>query len=358
METDLNRESLLKALTLIKPSLAAQSYVPALTHFCCDGEWILGYNDVQSIAVKYDTGLDCCLPGELTLKMLSSMTGQNLAVEMTKGQVLLMCGRSRVRLPTLPVKEFDFQFPTSRKSSFDVNADLLQALERTLLSVGSDPTHPAQLGITLAPNANGSVCYSTDNTTISRAASSCPVKLPGDAPIILPTFFCTQLLLLAKAFPDATVTLELHTGAVVARVGAEAKLFSKLVLDVEPMDFERVLKRHVTLNGLAEKSVAIPEGIDSALDRAELVLSASDKKSTSIHIKDGTMRLTTQSDLGDAVDKLELASALSEMTFNIDPAYMSRAVKATKRMVPLERAVAFGDDSFRFLHLMAHHVGD
>ena len=108
----LNREGLLQTLNLAKPALASQPFVPILTHFCFDGAWVLAYNDVQAIGVRYSAGVECSVPGDLLIKLLGTLQASDVQLQEESGILHVSAGRSKLKLPTLPIAQFTFDFPT------------------------------------------------------------------------------------------------------------------------------------------------------------------------------------------------------------------------------------------------------
>lgn len=353
--SSISREGLLKALNLVKPALSNQNYVPILTHFCFDGSLALAYNDVHAIGVRYSLdGIECSVPGDLMLKMAASLPGSKVSVDFDDENLKFISGRSRVKIPTMPATAFTFDFPTGKRMGhFKVDQDLLKGLEKCSISVGSDPTNPAQMGITLARGNDYSALFSTDGYTMSRYILEIDPDLPGDSPIILPTFFCDQLVTLGRAFPDEEVEVDIFSGAVVAKFGDQAKLFSKLVLDVEPLDFETVMSRNVDLGKVKKKAVSIPDSLDQAFDRAMIVSSAEVERKTKLSIDGGKIEMLTLTQLGESKDTLNCDGDFGEFDIGVDPSFVARASKSSYKMALFKDVVVFCDDTFKFSHLIA-----
>lgn len=350
--SDIIREHLLQSLNLAKAAVAGQAYVPALTHFAFDGWGVLAYNDVSAIGIHAPIDLPVCLPADMLIKTLNSMTAEKVLItETDDGAVVVAAGRSKVKLPYLKLEAFPFEFPpVCWEDGFIVTADMLKGIEKCLVGVGTDPTHPAQMGVTLEATGRGCTLYSTDNFTISRYQSNANVKLPGDIPIILPAFFCNQLIALSKAFADEEIVVGLPKGAICANFGGQAMLFTKLLVDLEPMDFSRILNKYLQGSG-PDKAVDIPNGFESALDRALLILSTEMDKATKITIEDGKMKLFSSSGQGESSDVLAFDFD-DAPSFLADPALVSRASKICRKMLPLEKVMLLADG--QFLHLIAH----
>lgn len=360
-KNEVSREQLMKAAQMVRPAISNQSYIPALTHVRFDNGWATSYNDVSAIAVKSPVDLSLCLPGEHLIKVLGSFSAAEIMIEqLDDSAVLIKSGRSKLKVPTLPSKDFPFEWPDGDSSKVVIGDAILKGIERCLISVGSDPTHPAQMGVTLETDDDGNaLLFSTDNFTISRFAAGSKdgkVKLPAGSPVILPTFFCEQLVHLAKTFADSTVTLHLLPGALIATFGNEAQLFTKTVVDMESVDFSRMINRYFKPANVPKMHQTIPDGFDSALSRAMLVLSGAADKATMFSVADDAILLRTSSDLGDADDRLkyEWDDHDAEQPFHVDPTMVVRALKVCSKITCLPKVMLLSNEDASFIHMISH----
>lgn len=359
--TTVRREDLLKAVQLVRPALSTQTFIPALSHMRLSDGVAEAYNDVTAISVELPEelgdDLDFCVPGDLIIKVLNSFTtGEVVLKRKGKTQAIsVTAGRSNLTVPTLPSSDFPLKWPTGKaEAEITLNASVLKGLERCLLSVGQDAAHPAQMGVTLATDEDGcAVLYSTDNFTVSRSTTSEKIKLPANAPIILPTFFCEQLLALAKSFPDEKATLLLFDGAVMAELGSRASVLTKLVADVDPLDFQTILDKHVGTTSVRKNHSELPKGLEAALNRALLVLGATQDKFTEMSIVKEELLMSSSSDLGVCEDALEV-DADDCNKFIVDPSMVLRAVKHCTHMTAKKNALVMSNSDASFVHMISH----
>ncbi len=350
------REDLARTAALVRPALATKDYVPVLMHIHFAGDTATAFNDAAAIGVhKVAADLDCCVPGEMLIRALASFGGQEVLFQPGKdGALTLKSGRSTLRVPTLPAGDFPFEWPGADEGTeLDLGREMVRAIERCLISVGSDPNHPAQMGVTMEAEGGFAVFYSTDNLTVSRCATGARAKLPGDAPVILPRFFCEQLVSLAKTFPDARLVLVVLDGALLVEVGNEASLLSKTLVDVTPVDFPRIVRKHCDLAGLADSLVVIPDQFDAALGRALLVTAGEVIRSAKVSIKGGQLRMRATSGAGDSDDDMALAGAPDE-SFTFDAALVQRGAKACALVGFTDKVTVMADSKLEFVHLIAH----
>lgn len=363
-DISINREALLKLLNLVRPSLSTLDYLPILQHIrIADGE-LLAHNDISAISARIpDLELGCCVPGEVLIRALGSFNAEKVMLQPDeKGStILVVSGRSKVKVPTMALKDFPFTMPEATKKTpvLKLAADVLVGIQRCLISVGNDPTHPATMGVTLDQEDGHAVLYATDNVTISRFETRSEISLPGDAPIILPTFFCEQLISLAKQC-DGAVELELHPGALVAifydkEGNDQITLFTKVLVDLVPLEFNKIINRYCKLSGIAAKMHPIPASFDAAFSRALLVLSAERDKATKISSTDSALKLLSTSAMGEATDTIAFDGASGETPdFHIDPSLVARALKPCTEMGLFKQVMVLGDEKAQFIHLIAH----
>lgn len=357
-----NREALLRLSTILRPALSTQSFIPALSHIHFKAGSAVAYNDVTAIEVKAEfEGLqDCCVPGELLIKALGSFKSEEVRVdELDGGSLLLTAGRSKMKVPFLEGSAFPYKPPTTKPHVVELSAAVLEGVRRCLFAVGTDPTHPAHMGVTLDTLDGCAVLYSTDNFTLSRYNTSYKIKLPADSPIILPTFFCEQLLALAKNWPEEEVDLEIYPGAIQAVIGKKAKVLTKTLVDLEPLDFGKIIDKYLAGGDVRKALNTIPDSFDAAWNRALLVLSGEADKATKVTAtKDGFTMLSTSA-VGESEDSLEFEGDFPKACekFHVDPTMVVRAAKTCGQLAFYPRVVVLATDDANFIHLIAHVVG-
>lgn len=357
-KTNIERKVLTDVVNMVKPALSTASYIPALTHIRFDSEYATAYNDITAIMVKAQMDLDCCLPGDLLARTLNSFSAQHVAIQQnSENEVVLSSGRSKIKMPALPITQFPFEL-VEADDDLEVTPEMLKGIERCLISVGNDPTHPAQMGITLDVDEKGNaVLFSTDNFTISRYQTKTEIELPGDSPVILPTFFCNQLISLSKAMPAEDIGLSLLPGGVLATFGKmKAFLFTKAMVDLEPLDFPKIVGTNVKLSGLKDRAGKIPDSWEGAIQRALLVVAEEADKSTKFTADGEDLKLFTKTPVGESSDTVTLElDEFPEKPFHVDPSLIARASKVCSLIELGDRTLILADDEAKFVHLIAHN---
>lgn len=345
----LKRADLLAALTLAKPAVGRALFVPVLSHYCLTGDGLYAYDDSIAITINTPTGVECAVPADLLLRLLSSMVAEDvsLSFEGGAGGLRVSCGKTKVKLPALSRDAFIFSPPTGAKAHAwcKVTPDLLRGLSQVLVSVGVDQTHPAQMGVTM----QAGVLYSTDNVTMSRYRLKDPGNMPEE-PVILPTAFCNELLALsAKAPegpPDALLSVYDHHVEVVW--GSWARLFGKVVTNEVPLDFEAAFSR--MMPGKARR-ISIPTSWAAMFTRAAAVTDPTAPR-TRVDVEDGVLTVETSSKVGEVRDVATLHNAPDWPAFYVDPLHVLRACKSTDTFGCYQDALVL--ESEEFTHLISH----
>ena len=356
--TTAKRDELLSLMMLVRSALATQSFIPAWTHIRLAEGSATTYNDTASISVKTPLlGMNPgCVPGELFIKALSSFNADSVLLQEHPNEraLVVTSGRSKLKIPTLPVEDFKMPVLKGAPASIDLNDDILAAIGKCLFSVGTDPTHPEQMGVTLGAPNGLAVLYSTDNMTISRCATKSAISLPGDAPVILPTFFCEQLLSLAKAYIDDDIVLNVYPGALQVVFGKKATLLTKTLVDMEVRDFEDVIKKYLDIETLKAATMPIPKSFDAAFNRAMLILALETDKATTVTPSSEGVTLFSKSSLGESDDEFTLDKKVRVKPFKVDPGHVLRAAKSCGSVAFYDRVLVLCTPDISFVHLVAH----
>lgn len=356
MSTDIKRKDLINIAALVKPALASAAYIPALTHIMFDGKRACAFNDVAAIWVNAQFGYEGCLPGELFIKALNSFKGDTVGLDrLNDGQTLITSGRSKIKLPTMEVADYPQpKLKLDKAWEIVIDPDLIKGIRSCLISVNDDKAHPAQMGVTLDADLKGNaLLFSTDNVTISRYKTTTAVELPNGAPIILPTFFCQMLIELWSVWSEDAA---LYIGAdfIAAEFGDNATLFSRVIADLEPMEFEPTVARIIDPASVKKKSVTIPDQWEAAFERAMLVLSGEVVKATHVKLKDGKLALESDSAMGTADDRMEFDDKDAELNAHVDPQLILRGSKAAAAVAFTPKATVLSSEKGEFIHIIAH----
>lgn len=280
-----NRNELLAALKIAAPALAgAKNQVLELSHFWFDGTHLSAYDDLIGVKLDFPTEFKGGVLGDKLIGVLECCSDKE--VEMTReddGNLMLTAGGAMITFALRPIEDwFWHPEPPEKAESYRLTKEFIQAVELTLLSVGSAKIlNPEQRGITIIQNGDVSAdLYSTDATAISwmqvPLAKGERVLSPEMDRCIVPTQFCEILTKNAK--PNSEILFDENSVYLyeVIKLGegedrdAQVLFFSKLVEDETPLPFEDVVQGYIKGKG----SFPIPGLFKQAIDRSLVMLEA------------------------------------------------------------------------------------
>ena len=356
MSTEIDRKVLLKKLNTVKPAVSAQSYIPVLKHFMFDGKTVTAYNDVSAISVSLEAEFKGCVPADLLIKTLNSLSSDTVIFEIQNESLLVKSGRSKIKLPVLPAEDFPTVSVMQRTlvaiGGFSVSKDMLTGIKLCLLGVGNDTQHPAQMGVTLDPlfSLEQAALYSTDSATLSRFTFNTDMDIPGDAPVILPTFFCEQLLSMARVCED--MKIEIYNGALLAVFSDGSTLFTKTIIDLEPMTFAEVFSKYCDKSEAFKRLLEIPEKFEASFERAVIIQSDEPQQSTSVTVAGNRLTLRSVSKAGEIEDVMTFSAV--DSFCDITPAYVKRMLPVTSKVALMPSVMVLTDDKQELIHLIAY----
>lgn len=348
----IDRKQLVDDLSLVKPALGRGAFVPVLSHFCFDGETVTAYDDVVAITVRCRVPVECAVPADLMLKMLASFKSNDVRMDLENSNLVMICGDSKVKFPALSPDSFIFKrgdaFKGKSNFSIDVDSDFISGIQSCLVSVGADPAHPEQLGVTILSGEEVVGMYSTDNLTLSTYDIT-GFDVPAGVNVILPTAFCKNLIALYDVVKQKCVLTLYSGGWVMVTFDDWGWLYSKLPISEKPLDFALVLEK--LLRDVDMKNEAkFNEAVLDAFQRAAACVDPS-KPLSEVSIEDGVMVLHTRSSFGECRDMLDVGLDDAK-EFKIDPQHVVRVSGMVDRMTPSRDVLVLKKG--KFTHLVAH----
>lgn len=281
------------------------------------------------------------------IKILNTYSQNEITVEQTAdNQLSIRSGKSSSKLAVLGEESFMFsmdELDLENAQEFSLDQRYMDGLERCLVSVGKDPTHPFQLGVTITYGKEGINLYSTDNHSLSKYELGGRTKKSGSA--ILPESFCTTLLSIMRSHKQyvpanlaeskskdkekGQAVLSIGEGFAFARIGPDVRLFTKLVTDLRPVNFEDAIAINMERASASfDEFQEIPPDLTNSLDRAMIFVAKTNEKVMECIIDGPSMKMRTESPEGSLSDSLVFKESISEvpLKFRIDPYNLSRVI--------------------------------
>lgn len=332
----MKRETLLQHLKSIAPALGSKDIVEYIPCACFDDKILFAFDDTVALVTNYKEGFGIVggVQGQLLIDWLSASGAKDIIVgsdPKAPNTVLFKAGRAKLKLPLLPKKDekggFIFEIPKLKKpKSFKVTDEFLGGLKRVALSMGNDPGHQWRMGVTVHVTKNRVTFYAADNLTIARAV----VKFKTDEALhgsafILPPKFVGHFIERAKAGNELVVGNDwimssFSDSQLYCLTLPEVKLstYTGLFSDVEPYE---------------PKALPLPNAVNWMLQRANVLLRGSAEITSDFVVKDGKLKIVTESKSGAGREFVTLAGKHENVEAKVVPDLILRVLPYVKNFI-------------------------
>jgi DNA polymerase-3 subunit beta len=354
----MERDELLSKLNLARPCLSTQDIVPILSHFCFREGGIIAFNGIQAIDIDYENDLECALPGELLIKLLGSYSSDKITIKKKGKEVAVKAGKSNAKLASLSEDDYIFEAPDMDEGlSFSLTEDFLAGIRKTLMSVSKNSLQRSQYGITFTSDKSGAYMYSTDNFRISRYSLAKPVLKKEKIKVLLPETFCQLLLDITKEFGCDDVEIVVGEDYICGVFEEEGVyLYSKLLLDVDFLDFDAILDNYYSEDD--DDFQEVPEAFRDAIERTALLTAKESEQVVQLDSDDSILQVSANSAFGEIREDIAFDDDIAKksLSFGIDANLLLGAIKVVDEM--MLRPSIFIGKSENFIHLLMGFAGE
>jgi len=341
----INRDVLLNALDLAKPSLSSNEFIPILGYFCFTKNYVVAFNDMTTIrAVLRGTNFQCAVKGDELHSFLSLSDGKRVDITAKNDDGLVFkIGSSKFKAVTLPKDDFIFPRPNTKNpdAEIDITKTFIKGLELCLISSSQDKSREERYGVTVKITENQMEMYSTDGNTISRFIITEDVP-DTELELVLPYHFC-QILVQTfskltgaddeeeeeKEILEATLKLKITKkkgGYIVAKFPGKCFIYSEIDPTVEPPEYEDILDRHLKLLN-KKNTYKIPPKLIVALKKVDAILEKDAGRICTFKIKKGRLTILATSSSGSRIiEPMKLAKTAPDIRLATDPGLLMRVV--------------------------------
>jgi hypothetical protein len=228
---------------------------------------------------------------------------------------------------------FDMPKRERKRSNPQAIAELIEAIDHCLISVGRDTSNVEHLGITLEPEHGKLNLYSTDGGTIARA--SIGNRLPLERRTILPTPFCEQMLRLYRD-DKAQVHFELGEQQQTDErryamfSAGEVSLFGRVLETRSPLNLQGTVE-HFLPDGYQQQLVPIPDRLRKALNLHAFICDETRLLMT-LTVRAGTLHLKSQDD-GEEINEVMPLPGHRDVAVRIEPKLLRQAMDFDQMLV-------------------------
>lgn len=337
-----DREEFVAELVKLKPALSAGGVVQELSHFWFDKGAAYAYDGGFGIKLVLKTELACGVPGSQLIGLLGTSVLKQVTLELNGTALAVKLGKSSSKLATLEADRNVWPFPAKLPkivATLSLGEDFIEGLRKTLFIKASPATRVEHHGVILQSGEDGLELYSTDSATMARVCVG--GKGSSDIKVLLPRDFAAEIV--AQA-PEG-VSLTLAKDCTIAE--GEGISFYSNVLDLSAADdLSKIVERSLTKHS---KPVALPAGLASALERAEILAGNKDAEVT-VAVEKDTLVLTGDYALGALSEKLPLEGKHPVAKARLRAALVRRALAYAEGFSLTEGSLAlYGEPNFTYI---------
>jgi DNA polymerase III sliding clamp (beta) subunit (PCNA family) len=335
-------------LGVISPAIADKSKISGLECIWFDGKTASTYNTIIGIEKPIETDFIGGLPGKVLTGYLDRIQADEVDFATKQTDLSISAGQSKLKLSLQDINNKLWKFPDFDKSNkLVLTKDLLTLLEHCSISINKNSSmqDPEFNGVTFETTREDLNIYTTDVVSLSFAWIGRTKDYTLDR-VTVPKEFIEQLLKICMAED----TLYLSPTAAVAINRSGTKLFGHILEVDNPRDFAGELDKSLPNN---DKYIGLPAELESALDRAELLVSGS-YDTVQLSLSGEVLHLylnnPTLGELNDSIEVEDSGEGIIEADF--DPSFIKRALKERTFLAMTPRCLVMtGPETF--IHLVA-----
>ena len=277
----MRREELLNILKLASPALLSDNEVvlPILKSFWFNGTHVIASNDVIATCLSVNVTEKAIVPGKKLTSFLSVCNTKKVKFSTSKkGDLIISCGSSKLRLSSLPKEDWPFEFPDIEQAvSLTVGESFFRAIEMCSSQSpdtglgswigGIILTFGTSLGVYGVGRGRSTISHFDVKDLKSRSKKLLPILRKKTKKISVPSSFCKAAIPMSKEFGTKAV-LHISDDSVVLDWGDGVNVIAGKLINVEMPD---VVNRFNEIVSEKLDFTPITEDLTAALKRANAI---------------------------------------------------------------------------------------
>ncbi|WP_026784178.1 DNA polymerase III subunit beta [Pleomorphomonas koreensis] len=275
---------------------------------------------VAMLAEVLDPG-EICVSGRTMVDALKKWPeGEKVTidhpVDANDSRCVVACGRSRIRVSTLPASDFpDLEFGSTDIAFAMPGAELAEALQLCIPHVETDDTRYYLRGVAIGEDAQGDLVFvATDGHTLARKTTEMPEDGGGLTLRIVPVAAAEEIARVATDRKEEPVEISFSERAV--HVDAGDTNYLSLLIDGTFPNYEAVIPRD-----FARSATVAAKDLIKAADRAAVVL-RSEAKGIRLTMKTTEIAVTARLADAEAESAADAAFDGPEITVGVNVDYL------------------------------------
>lgn len=328
--SQIKRQVLVDALSQLKPGLSQKDIIESGQCFSFHSDHIVTFNDLMSVAVPLETGIEGAIKAEEFYKLLDKIKGEDLTLIKSENEIRISCGKVKAGLSVsskvLPALEPENEFLLLPKG-------FKEAINLCQFSASRDMTRPHLTCV----HIQDQFITSSDNYRITEMWMDEPSPynflLPADAVEHLLRYNLTHLSLdLSWAH-----FLDEITGVV----------FSCRLKAGDQMDVAKFFEVEGT-------TVKFPSDLKDTLERTNIMVEGDSNLDLNIKLRLETGKLICRGEksIGWVEETVDIDYAGEPVDMLVNPLFLAQILSRTQEMIVNQEVCMFWGSNFRHLMML------
>lgn len=268
---EINKKELVEILNIAKSCIQNTGFIKIFENFCFSKNTVKSTNGIQSMELKipFDFPVEGCIKADTLIKLINSYSNETIKVNIEKERIKI----NTATFNMLPTSEFTYKgdYNIEEDQTIDITDDIINNIEFCLPCITNNILDQ-QNGLSVFIKDNVLNFGSTNGIMVSFVNSKIESEL--DINLIIPKEFCSLLI---KFYKLGKINKLYISNNLVAGIGEEITIDSKINTNVKLLDYEKVINKYKTENNSILHTST--DELISILDRA-ILLGDKEKVST------------------------------------------------------------------------------
>ena len=325
----IQRQTLVNALARLKPGLSSKDIIELGVCFNFHKDTIVTFNDLISISIPLETGIEGAVRAEDLYKLLDKITTDEIELIQTENELQIKASKIRAGLAL----KTELLSPLSVEGEWEsLPGQFKEAIAFCQFSTSKDMTKPYLTCI----HIEGVKVSSSDNWRITQFVMSEPILrnflLPASAANTLLRYDITHM-----ALDDAWIHFADEETSLIFSV---RRILADLIQLDQYFDVKGQLIRLPNLVKTLERAKIMVEG-DSDLDLT-----------IKLHLEPGKLICRGQKEIGWVEEQVSLDYEGVPITMMVNPLFLADILSRTREMVVSENMCLFWGENFRHVMML------
>ncbi len=319
-----NREALMPVLSKVGGVVERRQTLPILGNFLLSaGEGAIHFTGTDlEVEIQATTPAIVERPGDVTLPARKLVDicralpdGVEISLKVEKERALLIAGRSRFTLSTLPPNDFPTMDGGAGAESIDLQSKTLKLLlEKTAFAMAMQDVRYYLNGLLVEVKPDRIVTVATDGHRLAKVEEELQSGIENEIQIILPR---KTVLELNRLLGSDTGMVRIDISEKVFRAVLDDTVLTSKLVDGRYPDYDRVIPRMCERIAYADK-----EALRQALLRTS-ILSNEKYRGVKLNLEQGQLRLQTHNpEQEEAEEEIELEYAQEPTVIGFNVGYL------------------------------------